>query len=127
MLGNIPNEQKRAGLKCKTRPTNLTNLESDDSLEHDSIEFATMADVIHRIAREFLRHVFELRHDHRREEHARAELPALRANVSRNPGQASFDFVVPCRHEELIAGAGTMDDVDCVLSELAIFRLRIRA
>src|SRR5688572_1414510 len=112
-------QKRRAGLNCETRSAQRSNreLEPDDSFEHEPAELASMANMVDGIAREFLLHVFHLRHEHWREEHARAELPAVRADVASDSRELSGDLVVPRGDEELVARTYAIDGVERILPD----------
>ena len=97
-------------------------LEPDDSFEHQSVELSAVADMIHRIPCELLLHVFELGHDHRREEHAGAHLPPVRSDVTADSRKLSSRLVVADGREQLVVRPDAVNRVNRILPDFPVGR-----
>src|SRR5687767_9849732 len=98
-------------------------LEPDHSLDDEPVELSAVAQVVPGIPRELLLHVLELAHDHRRQEHPRAELPPVGSRLALDACQLTLDGVVARGDEQFLVRADTINRVQRVLMDVARRRL----
>ena len=79
-----------------------TNLEPNDSFDHEAVELSTVPQVVRRIPCELLLHELELAHDHRRQEYPSAELPPVGARLAVDARELPFDGVVARGDEQCL-------------------------